>query len=285
MKRIIETQLEKILTLPHRKFRVADALTPAGAHWSGQGNDRLLAVLSGVKPEPIAHGGLLETVDFQAGDCYLLPRNTVEYANMRNDHELLCVVPRGAYLRVSYYRITPETPRDRFPEAVFFHSSQPPPAALEHTIRALENAPFEAVPFLLDAAFRIALRVCRDDPESVPGKARLTFERLRNLVAESFARPLTRESVAARYGLNPAYVSTLFREQGGTSFGEFLSECRLRHARVLLRQTDLPVKTVAELSGFGSEVYFIRRFRELTGLPPGAFRRSAVPGRSEPKNF
>ena len=34
----------------------------------------------------------------------------------------------------------------------------------------------------------------------------------------------------------------------------------------------LPVKAVAEQCGFSGEVYFIRRFRELHGRPPGRYR-------------
>ena len=59
---------------------------------------------------------------------------------------------------------------------------------------------------------------------------------------------------------------------GGCGVQEYIEARRFGMARRLLRTTELPVKTVAEHCGFSGEVYFIRRFRELHGRPPGRYR-------------
>jgi AraC-like DNA-binding protein len=45
-----------------------------------------------------------------------------------------------------------------------------------------------------------------------------------------------------------------------------------------LRNTDIPLKQIADDLGFGSEYYFSRRFKQIAGMPPGAYRDKAVSG-------
>ena len=47
----------------------------------------------------------------------------------------------------------------------------------------------------------------------------------------------------------------------------------MTEARRLLTGTDLPADVIARRVGFRDPTYFSRRFRQLHGAPPGAWRR------------
>ncbi|TFE26721.1 helix-turn-helix domain-containing protein [Cohnella luojiensis] len=60
------------------------------------------------------------------------------------------------------------------------------------------------------------------------------------------------------------------------SFGctplEYLTRHRVEQAKQLLVNTNEPIGTIAEETGFGSFPYFVRCFSRHTGFKPKAFR-------------
>lgn len=72
-------------------------------------------------------------------------------------------------------------------------------------------------------------------------------------------------------------VRTLHRHlhEEGTSLQSLKDAVRHERAQDLLQRTHMPVKQVAEATGFRHEKSFIRAFRHHTGMTPAAFRRSS----------
>jgi AraC-like DNA-binding protein len=90
-------------------------------------------------------------------------------------------------------------------------------------------------------------------------------------------RQLSIDSVAARHGVTPRYVSRLF-ESDATTFSEFALVQRLNRARRMLvdpRFSDRTVSSVAFEAGFGDISYFNRAFRRLYGATPSDVRAEA----------
>lgn len=257
------------------RFFAPEAKCPFEDARKQQPYDRLLLVLSGEKHEPMYLDGQYVEVKLTAGDAYLLEKNQWEFQSWEHRHELLCVVPRPACLRVAYYDIRPgESPRHPDNLGASHHTGLPPSKALLSTFSALRDREMSAGPHLrclVRAALLLALEECGREPVA-GGKALATFNRVCLYVEKHFTEEITREDVAERFELSPGYLSQLFRQMSGHGFLEYLTECRLNHARRLLSLTNQTVKEVCVNSGFGNEIYFIRRFRELTGVPPGQFR-------------
>jgi LacI family transcriptional regulator len=67
-----------------------------------------------------------------------------------------------------------------------------------------------------------------------------------------------------------------FRTQTGRSIQQEIIHARLRHARRLLAETDLPLTEVAEASGFRHREYLSAVFREHLGTTPADYRRNAA---------
>jgi two-component system, response regulator YesN len=89
---------------------------------------------------------------------------------------------------------------------------------------------------------------------------------------ERHHEPISVQIVADSVGVSPTYLSTIFKKEIDTSFTQYLLNLRLAAARDLLESTDLPVRTVAEQTGFGSKQTIIRAFKKEYGCTPGAYR-------------
>jgi len=72
-------------------------------------------------------------------------------------------------------------------------------------------------------------------------------------------------------------VRTLHRHlhDEGTSLQRLKDAVRHERAQELLHRTSMPLKQVAEATGFRHEKSFIRAFRQHTGMTPAAFRRAS----------
>ena len=87
-----------------------------------------------------------------------------------------------------------------------------------------------------------------------------------------FREDISLAEVAKKSGYTPNYFSTLFRQNTGERFVDFLSNLRLNYAKMLLQSTELSIAEAAERSGFGSESALYRKFRKALGVSPSSFR-------------
>lgn len=84
------------------------------------------------------------------------------------------------------------------------------------------------------------------------------------------------EEVAHVANFSPAYFSRLFSAQLGKSYSEYLSNIKLRHAAVLLVQTDKSVMEIAQETGFCHGNYLSDQFKKKMGMTPMQFRKNAA---------
>lgn len=83
------------------------------------------------------------------------------------------------------------------------------------------------------------------------------------------------ESIAAAVHLSPSRLSHLFTRELGTPPGRFVEQRRMERAQALLESSSLPIRAIADATGFSSPYYFATRFKALTGRTPGDWRRQA----------
>ncbi|WP_020415942.1 AraC family transcriptional regulator [Amycolatopsis sp. ATCC 39116] len=103
---------------------------------------------------------------------------------------------------------------------------------------------------LADPAVGAALRCVHDDP----------------------ARPWTVEELGARAGLSRAAFSRRFTALVGQPPMTYLTYWRLTTAARLLRETDLPLPSVAQRCGYSSPFAFATAFKREHGVSPGRYR-------------
>lgn len=103
-----------------------------------------------------------------------------------------------------------------------------------------------------------------------------TFVRVTRYVADNVSAPLSLESTAAAVGLNPKYLSRMFRQVSGMGFWDYVNILRCSYAARLLttpQPTEPSVAEVAYASGFGSIRTFNRVFRTWFGISPSQMKQ------------
>ena len=91
--------------------------------------------------------------------------------------------------------------------------------------------------------------------------------------ANHYKEPVGLTEAAQAAGVNPTYLSYLFRKEMGIGFSNFLLNQRIECAKALLRETNLKVREAAEQSGFHDYHYFAKVFKKINGLSPAEYRR------------
>ncbi|HUX22380.1 MAG TPA: helix-turn-helix domain-containing protein, partial [Spirochaetia bacterium] len=96
--------------------------------------------------------------------------------------------------------------------------------------------------------------------------------RVKAYVEDQFRIPIRLDALAATFGINPSYLSHIFREQIGSSPMDYLSKIRIEHAKELLRRSSQTVYQIASEVGFDDAGYFGKVFKKYTGMRPSAYR-------------
>jgi transcriptional regulator GlxA family with amidase domain len=97
--------------------------------------------------------------------------------------------------------------------------------------------------------------------------------RVQHYVMEHLEEPFTIERMAALAAMSSRHFARLFVREVKMTPMEFLQGARIDRARQLLESTDLPLKTVAFRSGFGSVRHMRLLFSEKLGLTPVQYRQ------------
>ena len=80
------------------------------------------------------------------------------------------------------------------------------------------------------------------------------------------------QEAAVAFGLSQSGLSLFYKEATGTNINRFLSQLRIDEAKRLILNTDMTIDRIAREVGYQNLSSFIRRFKQLTGTTPGAFR-------------
>lgn len=81
------------------------------------------------------------------------------------------------------------------------------------------------------------------------------------------------ERLARRVGVSRTVLTDHFRHFLAQPPMQYLATWRMQLAAQQLKTTDLPIKTIADGSGYETEAAFSRAFKRRFGLPPGDWRR------------
>ena len=81
-------------------------------------------------------------------------------------------------------------------------------------------------------------------------------------------------AVADQVHLSVGYLSRDFKKQIGVPLMTYLSQLRLQNAYDLLTNSDLPISTIADQTGFPNEKSFRQRFTKTYGQRPSAYRQN-----------
>ncbi len=99
----------------------------------------------------------------------------------------------------------------------------------------------------------------------------------KELLERRFREPLRLDELAAAAALSRDHFCRAFGKRYGVSPISYQIELRLQAAKILLTDTTMGCKEIAERVGIRDEFYFSRVFTRRVGMSPGRFRDSQRP--------
>lgn len=114
------------------------------------------------------------------------------------------------------------------------------------------------------------------EPENHPSshRVRSAVRTVCQYIDEHLSSEITRSELAGLVYMNPDYLGTLFKEEMGCSMTMYIQQRRLDQAKMLLRETEMPISKVAETVGYDNISYFSKLFRQKIGCQPGEYRKN-----------
>lgn len=86
-------------------------------------------------------------------------------------------------------------------------------------------------------------------------------------------KDLSVSKIADRLSLSLSKTTKIFQKTFGIGPHSYIIQQKINNSKLLLRSTDLPIKTIAEAMGFSDSNYFFYFFKKNAGVTPAAFRR------------
>lgn len=81
------------------------------------------------------------------------------------------------------------------------------------------------------------------------------------------------QEMADRFHVSATYLSHLVKEKTGTNFIKHVTALRIQKAQDLLLHTNHSISSIAKEVGYPDYSYFMRMFRQTTGMTPAEFRK------------
>jgi AraC family transcriptional regulator len=110
-------------------------------------------------------------------------------------------------------------------------------------------------------------------PDLSTGAAPSWLGPVRARLDEEFRTPLSLAALAADAGVHPTHLQRVFRRQYQSTPAQYAARLRIEWAQRALSRSDADIATVALDAGFSDQAHFTRRFRKLTSMTPGQYRR------------
>jgi two-component system response regulator YesN len=91
------------------------------------------------------------------------------------------------------------------------------------------------------------------------------------LIKQHYSENISLSFVADRINVSSNYLSTLFKDEVGHGFSDYLIHFRLERAKSLLQEGKKDIKEIVGLCGFSDYAYFFKIFKKKLGVTPKEF--------------
>ncbi len=123
---------------------------------------------------------------------------------------------------------------------------------------------------LLEACCTKLCDMCREEKHDKRGRL---AEEIKAYIDENYKdSSLSLTRIGAEFNISDSYVSVIFKDYFGVNFSAYVEEIRIRRACMLLEESDMTVREVAEQTGYANEQSFRRAFKKVKGVSPKEIR-------------
>ena len=127
--------------------------------------------------------------------------------------------------------------------------------------------------FVIDGAERLLRKALAYREQENPVRGNRSVLNARRYLAQNFTNPNLMLSDAANVaGMSNSRFSTVFAQEMGVTFTEYLTGLRMGKAKELLRATTLRSSEISSAVGYSDRHYFSYLFKKNTGMTPSEYR-------------
>ncbi|MNC45003.1 HTH-type transcriptional regulator YesS [compost metagenome] len=146
------------------------------------------------------------------------------------------------------------------------------PGIADYSGQELSTASLEDIESLLTG---IASHLAEERDRRKETKEHQLVQAMIRFLEENLHRGIGLQDVADHIHMGISSVSTIFKEETGSTVYDYLTGLRIEKACELLRETPLKIADIAAQVGYQNENSFIRAFRKIKSITPGKFRESS----------
>ncbi|MPQ44927.1 AraC family transcriptional regulator, partial [Clostridium tarantellae] len=113
---------------------------------------------------------------------------------------------------------------------------------------------------------------------------KLSIERIEKYVLENYTDySFSLQLVSDKFGISLSYLSQYFKDKTGITILDYITTLKMNKAKNLLTNSNLTLKHIAEEIGYSSVSSFIRRFKQVTKMTPGEYKKINIKSLKEEK--
>lgn len=120
---------------------------------------------------------------------------------------------------------------------------------------------------------QLCRKVCNDNVEKKQEQRGQLVEEIKEYIRAHYCESdMGLSRVGSEFRVSESYLSTVFKEQSGGNFADYLETLRIEKACELLQDKNYTVNDVAEAVGYNSVQSFRRAFKRVKGVSPKELR-------------
>ncbi|MFS0726377.1 response regulator transcription factor [Paenibacillus sp. 1P07SE] len=124
-----------------------------------------------------------------------------------------------------------------------------------------------------------ALSMMMDELEASPVDRHIEIvNEVCDIIQNKYGQVISIDMLAELVFLSPNYLRTIFKEVTGKTLIEYMTQVRMDHACLMLKETNIRVQEIAKRVGYESPSYFGSVFFKRTGLTPNQYRTYSKKG-------
>jgi len=212
------------------------------------------------------------------GDIALIPANITHYAVNKEECEGLFLALDPQFVsQIAYETVNP----DSIELVPTFIQSDPLIYNLGLALQSeLKSDRFGCRPYVDSLTTALAAHIVRkystrqlNLPQYSNGLSRYSLRQALSYINDNLHQDLKIANISALLGMSPYYFCRLFTQSMGISPHQYLTQCRLERAKLLLKKTNLSITEITAEVGFSSQSHFITLFKKQLGITPLQYKK------------
>lgn len=115
--------------------------------------------------------------------------------------------------------------------------------------------------------------LCQESTKKIHLQRSKLVKNIRNYINENYMDSnLGLAKISSVFGISEGYISTIFKEQDGINFADYVEQLRIEKACQLLTENLYKIADISDMVGYNSVQSFRRAFKRVLGINPTEYR-------------